>query len=104
MKQIVHFGIYDDYTELEYGQYAALSSNSFETIKTDLIKHLEAQIVRTKDNMEFDWAAGELEHNQSVLAQVNATETINDLIESEYVHYEVIDLLGDFDDDTTNLD
>lgn len=104
MKQIVHFGIYDDYTELEYGQYAALSSNSFEIIKTDLIKHLEAQIVRTKENMQFDWAAPELEHNQSVIDQVIAAETVNDLLASEYVHYEVIDLLGDFDVNTTNLD
>jgi len=104
MKQIIHFGVYDEYTELEYGQYTALASNSFEVIQEDLQAHLGAQIVRIKENLQFDWAQPELDHTQGILTTVNNAKTVEDFENNGNIHYVVIDLVGDFDGNTTNLD
>lgn len=102
--QIVHFGVYDEYTELEYGNYAALSSTTFQTVQEDLQGHLNAQVVRCKDNLQFDWAQPELDRAETVLAAVTASKSVEDLENSEDIHFEIIDLLGEFDANTTDMD
>lgn len=103
--QIIHYGTYDDYTELAYANYTAHSATALQIIQDDLIGHLNAELENLNNNLQFDWAKPEIRANKRLLESVQNCKTLDDYKENEYIHFVILDLSGDFTDAyTADLD
>lgn len=98
MKQIVHYGIYDEFTEIELADYTAHSSTAFQIIKDDLLSDLNALIENSDNNSQFEWAVAEKERYTEIKASIESATSVQDFIDNDRIHYVTLNLSGEFDE------
>lgn len=98
MKQIVHYGIYDEFTEIELADYTAHSSTAYEIIKNDLLGDLNALIESSDNNSQFEWAVAEKQRYTEIKDSIENSTSLQDFIDNDRIHYVILDLSGEFDE------
>jgi len=98
--QIIHYGTYDQYTEIQSPAMTAYSSTAFDIIQNNLITSLEQEIETLSNDIHYKWAIKETEYAQRILTSVRNATTLEDFTNNGMVHYDVIPLTGSFDKET----
>ena len=95
--QIIHYGTYDQYTEIQSPAMTAYSSTAFGIIQKNLVVSLEQEIETLSNDIHYAWAIEDTEYAQRILTSVRNATTLEDFNTNGMVHYDIIPLTGSFD-------